>query len=52
MAKTLENGTEVKLTVKVGTRYSSASIPEQRSKIDGEEHLILQEDDVLAIIED
>jgi chaperonin GroES len=50
--KVLESGKKVALTVKVGDKilfgkYSGAEI-----KVDGEEHLILREDDVLAIVED
>jgi chaperonin GroES len=50
--KVLESGKKAALTVKVGDKilfgkYSGAEI-----KVNGEEHLILREDDVLAIVED
>ena len=49
--KLLENGTRVPLDVKEGNRilfgkYSGAEI-----KIDGEEYLILREDEILAVLE-
>jgi len=48
--KTLDNGTKVKLDVKAGDnilfgKYSGTDI-----KLDGEEYLILREDEVLAVI--
>ena len=50
--RVLDNGQKFALTVKVGDKilfgkYSGADI-----KIDGEEHLILKEEDILAVIED
>ena len=50
--KILESGQRSPLSLKVGDKilfgkYSGAEI-----KIDGEEHLIMREDDVLAVIED
>ncbi len=49
--KLLDNGERVTLDVKVGDRilfgkYSGADI-----KLDGEEHLILKEDEILGILE-
>jgi chaperonin GroES len=49
--KVLENGTVRKLDVKAGDtilfgKYSGAEV-----KIDGEDHLILREDDILGVIE-
>ena len=49
--KILDNGTKVKLDVKVGdkilfTKYAATDI-----KIDGEEYLIMREDDILGVVE-
>ena len=50
--KTLESGQKAPLTVKVGDKILFGKYSGTEIKIDGEEHLILREDDVLAIIED
>ena len=51
--KMLDNGTKAHLTVKPGDKilfgkYSGTETP----KIDGEEYLILREDEIFAIVED
>ena len=47
-----EKGTEARARRQEGRHAScSASTPAPRSSIDGEEYLILREDDVLAVIE-
>jgi chaperonin GroES len=50
--KTLENGTKIKLSVKAGDKILFGKYSGTEIKIDGEEHLILREDDVLGIIVD
>jgi len=50
--KTLENGTKAPLTVKVGDKILFGKYAGTEIKFDGEEHLILREDDILAIVED
>ncbi|MCX5812905.1 MAG: co-chaperone GroES [Proteobacteria bacterium] len=50
--KTLENGTKAPLTVKVGDKILFGKYSGTEIKVDGEEHLILREDDILAIEED
>jgi chaperonin GroES len=50
--KVLESGQKSPLTVKVGDKILFGKYSGTEIKIDGEEHLILREDDVLAIIED
>ena len=50
--KVLESGQKSPLTVKVGDKVLFGKYSGTEIKIDGEEHLILREDDVLAIIED
>ena len=50
--KVLENGQRVALSVKVGDKILFGKYSGTEIKIDGDEHLILREDDVLAIIED
>ena len=49
--KTLESGQKAPLTVKTGDKILFGKYSGTEIKIDGEEHLILREDDVLAIIE-
>ncbi|MFH0911632.1 MAG: co-chaperone GroES [Planctomycetota bacterium] len=49
--KVLEDGTRGKMTVKRGDRVLFTSYAGTEIKIDGEEYLILGEDDVLAIVE-
>jgi chaperonin GroES len=50
--KTLESGKKAPLTVKPGDKILFGKYSGTEIKIDGEEHLILREDDVLAIVED
>lgn len=50
--KLLENGNKAPLTVKVGDKILFGKYAGTEIKIEGEEHLILREDDVLAIVED
>jgi chaperonin GroES len=50
--KVLESGQKSPLTVKVGDKILFGKYSGTEIKIDGEEHLILREDDVLAIIEE
>ena len=49
--KTNEDGKKIPLEVKAGDRVLFAKYGGTEVKIDGEEHLILKEDDVLAVIE-
>ncbi len=46
-----EQGKRVALEVKVGDRILIGKYAGTEVKIDGEEHIILREDDVLAVIE-
>ncbi len=48
----LENGQKMTLTVKEGDRILFGKYAGTEVKIEGEEYLIMREDDVLAIIED
>ncbi|MCX5806939.1 MAG: co-chaperone GroES [Proteobacteria bacterium] len=50
--KTLESGTKAPLTVKVGDKILFGKYSGTEIKVDGEEHLILREDDILAIVKD
>jgi chaperonin GroES len=50
--KVLESGQRSPLTVKVGDKILFGKYSGTEIKIDGDEHLILREDDVLAVIED
>jgi chaperonin GroES len=50
--KVLETGQKSPLTVKVGDKILFGKYSGTEIKIEGDEHLILREDDVLAIIED
>lgn len=50
--KTLESGKKAPLTVKPGDKILFGKYSGTEIKVDGEEHLILREDDVLAIVED
>jgi chaperonin GroES len=50
--KILENGQKSPLSVKVGDKILFGKYSGTEIKIDGEEHLIMREDDILAIIED
>ena len=49
--KILENGSVRKLEVKAGDKALFGKYAGTEVKIDGEEHLILREDDLLAVIE-
>ena len=49
--KRLENGTIQPLTVKVGDKILIGKYSGSETKIDGADHIILSEDDVLAILE-
>ena len=49
--KLLDNGTRAKPQVAVGERILFNSYAGTEVKIEGEEHLILNEDDVLAIVQ-
>ncbi len=49
--KILENGEIRKLDVKEGDRILFGKYSGNEIKIDGEEHLILREDDILAVID-
>ena len=48
--KVLEDGTKVPLDVKVGDKILFGKYSGTEIKIDGEEYLILREDEVLAIV--
>ncbi len=48
--KTLDNGTKVKLDVKAGDKILFGKYSGSDIKIDGEEYMILREDEVLAVI--
>ena len=49
--KIKEDGTKIPMEVKKGDRILIAKYADTEVKIDGEEHLIMKEDDVIAIIE-
>jgi chaperonin GroES len=49
--KIKEDGTKIPLEVKKGDRVLFAKYAGTEIKIDGEEHLMMREDDILAIIE-
>ncbi|BAI79750.1 chaperonin GroES [Deferribacter desulfuricans SSM1] len=49
--KVLENGTKIELTVKPGDRILFSKYAGTEVKIDGEEYLIMREDDILGIIQ-
>lgn len=49
--KTLENGTRRALEVKVGDRILFGKWSGTEVKIDGAEHLLVKEDEVLAVLE-
>jgi chaperonin GroES len=49
--KVLESGKKVPLQVKAGDRILFGKYSGTEVKIDGEEHLIMREDDIIAIIE-
>jgi chaperonin GroES len=50
--KMLETGKTAPLIVKAGDKILFGKYSGSEIKVDGEEHLILREDDILAIIED
>ncbi len=47
-----EDGTKIPMEVKKGDRILFAKYAGSDVKIDGEDHLIMREDDVLAVIEE
>ena len=49
--KIMEDGKKIPMEVKKGDRVLFAKYAGTEIKIDGEEHLMMKEDDVLAIIE-
>jgi len=49
--KTADDGKLIKLDVKAGDRILFGKYAGTEVKIDGEEHLIMREDDILGIIE-
>jgi len=49
--KVLDNGTKLPLEVKKGDRVLFAKYAGTDIKIDGKEHLIMREDDIIAIVE-
>jgi chaperonin GroES len=49
--KLLENGTLKPLEVKAGDKVLFGKYAGTEVKIDGEEHLIMREDDIIAIVE-
>jgi len=48
---TLEDGKRLELNVKAGDRVLFGKYAGTEVKLDGEEHLILREDDILGVIE-
>ncbi|MEE9556376.1 MAG: co-chaperone GroES [Candidatus Adiutricales bacterium] len=49
--KVLDNGTKIKLDVKVGDKILFSKYAATDIKIDGEEYLIMREDDILGVVE-
>ena len=49
--KILDNGTKIELDVKAGDKILFGKYSGTDIKIDGEEYLILNEDDVLAVVQ-
>ena len=49
--KILENGTKLPLEVKAGDRILFGKYAGTEIKVEGEEHLIMREDDIIAIVE-
>jgi chaperonin GroES len=47
----VENGNKIELTVKVGDRVLFGKYAGTEVKLDGDEYLIMREDDILGIIE-
>jgi len=50
--KISDNGERVALTVKAGDRILFGKYAGTEIKVEGEEHLMMREDDILAILED
>lgn len=50
--KMLDSGVKAPLTVKVGDKILFGKYSGTEVKVNGEEHLIMREDDVLGIVED
>ncbi|HZS46330.1 MAG TPA: co-chaperone GroES [Blastocatellia bacterium] len=48
--KVLENGTKIELDVKVGDRVLFGKYSGTEIKLDGEEYLIMREDEILGVI--
>ena len=48
--RTKKDGTKIPLDVKVGDRILFSKYAGTEVKIDGEEHLMMREDDILAVI--
>ncbi|HNW15255.1 MAG TPA: co-chaperone GroES [bacterium] len=51
IGKLMDNGERQKMQVKVGDKILFGKYSGTEVKINGEEHLILKEDDVLAVVE-
>jgi chaperonin GroES len=49
--RTLDNGQVIPLTVKEGDRVLFGKYAGTEIKIDGDEHLIMREDDILAVVQ-
>ena len=49
--KVLDNGTKVPMDVKVGDKILFGKYSGTEIKMNGEEHLIMREDDILGIVE-
>lgn len=49
--KILENGKEIPLTVKEGDKVLFSKYAGTEVKVEGQEYLIMREDDILAIVE-
>ncbi len=49
--KILENGTKIPLDVKVGDRILFGKYAGTEIKIEGEEYLMMREDDILGVVE-
>lgn len=48
----LKDGSRSKMQLKVGDRIIFSSYAPEELKVDGEEYLLMREDDVMAVIED
>jgi chaperonin GroES len=49
--KILENGTQVQMNVKAGDKVLFSKYAGTEVKVEGEEYLIMREDDILGVIE-